>query len=100
MAAKTARDDSGLFFKILDNIMTGKSPEAWRRHVSDESFHDVYSKVGVEKALAKCGDPSFVKALADIQPDSDNVESCEAHYCLLTKMLPRARRGIDWKCGL
>ena len=94
-----ARKNEGndLFFRILRNILTQKSDSLFHEHVNDPTFEDVYTNVGVEKALMKCQDGRVVIALANEQPKYSRIADKSTHYWYLLKVLPKTSRYIDWK---
>jgi len=90
-------EGNNLFFLILANIMTHKSEETYRRHLDDPTFDDVYTAVGVEKALSKCYDRGIVLAMAKIQPNYCRIADKRHHYWYLMKKLPKTTQSIDWR---
>ena len=97
-----ARKNEGndLFFRILRNILTTKSFELFEEHLYDPTFDDVYTNVGVEKALMKCFDFKIVKSLVAIQMKYTNITNKKVHYWYLMKSLPRTNLFIDWRNGI
>lgn len=97
-----ARKNEGndLFFRILKNILTQKSKPLYDEHLIDPTFDDVYTNVGVEKALMKCYDKNIVNALVDIQCRYSYITDKAQHYYYLMRKLPKTNLFIDWKNGL
>ena len=102
-----ARKNEGndLFFRILRTIMATKSHQLYAEHLSDPTFDDVYTLVGVEKALSKCNDVSFVVALSEVQSDYSKIDEHSLpfgnfkalHYYYLMNALPKTFQSIDWR---
>ena len=97
-----ARKNEGndLFFRILKNILTTKSDELYNEHLYDPTFEDVYTNVGVEKALMKCYDQKVVKSLVELQMGYSKIEDKQRHYWYLLRKIPRTNMFIDWKNGI
>ena len=97
-----ARKNEGndLFFRILKNILTTKSVELYDEHLYDPTFDDVYTNVGVEKALMKCYDLKVVKGLIKLQIGYSRIIDKQQHYWYLLKKMPRTSMFIDWKNGI
>ena len=97
-----ARKNEGndLFFRILRNMLTEKSEHLFQEHLYDPTFDDVYTNVGVEKALMKCYDIKVVKALVKMQMGYSHITDKKQHYWYMMKTLPRTRLFIDWKNGI
>ena len=97
-----ARKNEGndLFFRILKNILTQKSDNLFNAHLYDPTFDDVYTNVGVEKALMKCYDLKVVSKLAEIQEGYSRITNKKLHYWYLMRTLPRTSMYIDWKNGI
>ena len=94
-----ARKNAGnnLFFEIIHNILSSKSTDEFFKHLDNPTFDDVYTMVGVEKALGKCFDLRIVKALVDCQTDYTHMTQKSVHYYFLMKKLPATYKGIDWR---
>lgn len=90
-------EGNSLFFSVLYNVLTGKSDETYAAHVDDPTFDDVYTAVGVEKALGKCLDPNVIVALAECQSVVNRMQDIRHHYWFLMKRLPRTSKSIDWR---
>lgn len=95
MARKNEGND--LFFRVLHNILTDKSIDLYKSHLEDPTFEDVYTNVGVEKALEKCYDDKILKALINCQMEYAKIVEKEYHYWYLLKRLPITYKFIDWK---
>ena len=97
-----ARKNEGndLFFRILKNILTQKSTELYDEHLYDPTFDDVYTNVGVEKALMKCYDRKVVSALVRLQEGYSRIVDKKQHYWYLLKTIPSTTMFIDWKNGI
>jgi hypothetical protein len=97
-----ARKNEGndLFFRILKNILTTKSGELYDEHLYDPTFDDVYTNVGVEKALMKCYDLKVVKGLVKLQMYYSRITDKQQHYWYLLKKIPKTNMFIDWKNGI
>lgn len=93
-------EGNDLFFKILKNILSSKSVELYNEHLYDPTFEDVYTNVGVEKALMKCYDIKIVKALVKVQMYYSRITDKQQHYWYLLKKMPRTNMFIDWKNGI
>lgn len=93
-----ARKNEGndLFFRVLHNILTDKLDELYSQHIDEPTFEDVYTTVGVEKALSKCADPAVVIALADCQTEYSRIVELRHHYWYLLKKLPKTFKTVDW----
>lgn len=90
-------EGNSLFFMIIHNILTDKSNDIYYNHVDDSTFDDVYTIVGIEKALSKCFDLDIVTALAECQIDFSKISDIRQHYYYLLHKLPRTYKSIDWK---
>lgn len=102
-----ARKNEGnnLFFLILHNILTDKSSKLYYDHINNVTFDDVYTLVGVEKALSKCYDNKIVIALSKLQTEYSKINDKsfahgnfkQMHYWYLLNKLPKTFQSIDWK---
>ena len=94
-----ARKNEGnnLFFLILHNILSDKSDTIFEEHLDNPTFDDVYTNVGVEKALSKCYDISVVKRMVSIQSTYRRIDDKRLHYWYLMKSLPKTFKTIDWR---
>lgn len=95
-----ARKNEGnnLFFLILHNILSDKSVEKMNEHFDDPTFDDVYTNVGVEKALSKCYDIGIVRKMVEIQITYRRITDKKLHYWYLMKALPKTfKSSIDWR---
>ena len=90
-------EGNDLFFRILKNILTQKNVALFESHLYDPTFEDVYTNVGVEKALMKCYDINVVKNLVELQMGYSRISDKRQHYWYLLKSLPRTNMYIDWK---
>lgn len=90
-------EGNDLFFIILKNILTSKSIESYNEHITNITFEDVYTNVGVEKALCKCTDSNIVNAMVKHQLSYSFIEDKKQHYYFLLKTLPKTFNWINWK---
>ena len=97
-----ARKNEGndLFFRVLRNILTTKDDNTFEEHLYDPTFDDVYTNVGVEKALMKCYDRKIVGALVKLQCGYSRITDKKRHYWYLMRKLPKTTMFIDWKNGI
>ena len=93
-------EGNDLFFRILKNILTTKNAGLFEEHLNDPTFDDVYTNVGVEKAIMKCYDLKVVKGLISIQMKYSRITDKKQHYWYLMKMIPKTNMFIDWKNGI
>lgn len=93
-------EGNDLFFRVLKNILTSKDVDLYEAHLMDPTFDDVYTNVGVEKALMKCFDMKVVKKLISIQMKYSRITDKTQHYWYLMNALPKTTSYIDWRNGL
>lgn len=90
-------EGNNLFFQILNNILSSKSLKLFNEHIENPTFDDVYTIVGVEKALSKCMDISFISKMAKLQESYKRIDDKKIHYWYLLKLLPKTFKNIDWR---
>lgn len=93
-------EGNDLFFRILKNILTTKSMELYEDHLTDPTFEDVYTNVGIEKALMKCYDQKVVRKMILLQVGYSRITDKRQHYWFFMNSMPKTNMFIDWKNGI
>ena len=83
---------STILFDVMDNVLVGKSAEAYERHVSDPNFKDVSTFILV-KYMSMSPDPRIRDFVAERQFQLEKLAPAVI-YRVLLKSLPRQRSGF------
>lgn len=83
---------STILFDVMDNLLVGKSAEAYERHVSSPDFKDVSTFILV-KYMSMSPDPRVREFVFENQFRLEKLAPAVI-YMVLLKSLPRQRSGF------